>query len=765
MPTSGPAQPDLASTPAAAGRAATFGALLRESHRPGVATPALAWKREHLPLWMVPVFVVGYGLVAELSSQLARADGLSPWFPPVGLSLALVVAFGARAIPLVLVGDMTQLLVRGVGDGVVECFLQGAAQAIFWGATGLLLRERLTVEPALSRLRDVLWFAAATLVGSVVAGFAGVALLTVLHGATWTGYLESVRIYGVGDAIGILTVTPALLILAGLPARAPQAAAALREAVSLGVEFWAMLLATILVPAFAIHSPDDLVPLAPLPMAWVALRLGMPAASFGLLIWSISAVVAFGLDGTEVGLVEISASMLSGGLLAIFAGAVVTERERGRARLAYLALHDEATGLPNRRSIEGSVAAALQRGERNVAVLLVRLTGLPEPGEGGATLEPVLLETADRLRRLTGPESTIARIGSRRFVVLIEGPEALRATALADRLVAGLEPPVVIDGFEYLLGPVVGQADGATGDAGVGSVLDQAALAAQAAVTDGAPAASFAEVAPAVQDEADLCRDLREALERDELTLAFQPIASIDHGTITGAEALLRWTHPERGPVGPAEFIPVAEACGLILPIGRWVLREACRVAATWPFDHDPLTLHVNISPVQLRDEGLIGDVRDALAETGLPPTRLCLELTESGVFDDLDIAATRILALGELDVLVVLDDFGTGHSSLQWLQRLPVTALKIDRSFVDGVDSRPVDLAIVQATLGLAQLLGLETVAEGVETRSQLAILRAQGCTSIQGYLLLPPVPDARFRSWLDSYVPVLEAPGETMF
>lgn len=747
------------------GRAATFGALLRESGRAGAMPSTLAWRREQVPLWVVPGFIVAYGLVAELSAQLARADGLSPWFPPVGLSLALVVAFGARAIPLVLVADMTQLLARGVGDDVVECFAQGAAQAIFWGTTGLLLRERLTVEPALSRLRDVLWFAAATTVGSAIAGFGGVALLTLLHDEAWTGFLESVRIYAIGDAIGILTVTPALLILAGLPARAPQAAAAFREAVGLGWEFWAMLAATIIVPAFAIHGPSDLVPFAPLPMAWVALRLGMPAASFGLLIWSIAAVVAFQLDGTEVGLLEISASMVSGGLLAIFAGAVVTERERGRARLAYLALHDEATGLPNRRSIEESVAAALRRDHRGVAVLLVRLTGLPEPGEGGPALEPVLLEAADRLRRLTGPESTIARIGSRRFVVLIEGPEAEQATVLADRLVEGLEPPVVLDGFEYLLGPVVGLAEGETADHAAGSVVDHAAAAARAAVTEGAPAASFAEVAPAMQDEADLARDLREALDRGELSLAFQPIASIRHGSVAGAEALLRWTHPQRGPIGPAEFIPIAEACGLILPIGRWVLRKACRAAATWPYDHDPLTVHVNISPVQLRDEGLVADVRDALAETGLPPTRLCLELTESGVFDDLDVAAKRILALGELGVRVVLDDFGTGHSSLQWLQRLPVAALKIDRSFVGGVDSRPVDLAIVQATLGLAQLLGLETVAEGVETERQLEVLREQGCTSIQGYLLLPPVAGPRFRSWLDEYIPMTEKPPETMF
>lgn len=711
------------------------------------------------------VFVLAYGVLAELSVGLEAATGVAPWYPPVGLSLALVLACGWRAIPVIFVADSGQLLVR-TGDDLIDCALQGLTQAALWGGTGLLLRPLLTVEPALSRLRDVLWFAAAAIVGSAVAAMVGVELLMALpdDGLYYgSSYWELVRVYFVGDAIGVLTVTPAMLILAGLPRRQAQARAALREAVDLGPEFWAMLLATIAVPAAVVQGPGELLPIAPLPMAWVALRLGMPAASIGLLLWSSSAAVAFAVGDNEIGLRLITASMVSGGLLAVFAGAVVTERERGRARLAYLALHDESTGLPNARSFEQSVAEALQGSDRRVAVLHVRLAGLGSPTEGQLP-EAVLVEAADRLRRLTGPESTIARIGSRRFVVLIEGPESRTAAALARRLVAGLEPPVVIDGFEYLLGPVIGSAD--TDSASEpGPVLDAAARAAGAAEVDGAAALDYADVGPQVEERADLSRELREAIGTEQLTLAFQPIASIRSGAVAGAEALLRWTHPERGPIGPIEFIPVAESCALILPLGRWVLQEACRVAATWPIEHDPLVVHVNISPVQLRDEGLLDDVRHALGDSGLAPSRLCLELTESGLFDDLDIAAKRILDLNDAGVSVVLDDFGTGHSSLQWLQRLPVSALKIDRSFVSGVDTRPVDLAIVQATLGLASLLGLETVAEGVETTEQLAVLREQGCTSIQGYLLQRPVPADEFRNWLDGYEPVVEAPDQTMF
>ncbi|MBJ7470880.1 MAG: EAL domain-containing protein [Solirubrobacteraceae bacterium] len=742
-------------------RASRFGALGRAAWHDSSA-PVLAWKRDRVPPGVWLAFIAGYGVLATLSAELATAKIVSPWYPPVGLSLAIVLACGWRAMPLIFVADTVQLLLRGGNGDLLDCVAQGLTQAVLWGVIGLLLRPRLTVEPALSRLRDVLWFAFATIAGSAVVALAGVALLLTLQADAWTAYWETVRVYFIGDAIGILTVTPALLVLAGMPARAPQAVAALREALALGPEFWAMLAATLLVPAVAIQGSGDLLPIAPLPMAWVALRLGMPAASIGLLLWSLSAVVAFSIGESETGLWLISASMVSGGLLAIFAGAVVTERERGRARLAYLALHDELTGLPNRLSFEQSVAAALKRDDRRVAVLLVRLTGLAT--EAGAVPEPVLLAAADRLRRLTGPESTIARVGGRRFVVLVDGPEASKAGELAERLVAGLEPPVVIDGFEYLLGPVVGTADASVGD-GADAALSRATRAANAAALDGSTAAAYADLAQGVEEEIELAGELRAAIGTPQLSLAFQPIASIRSGSVAGAEALLRWTHPGRGAIGPNEFIPVAEDCGLILPLGRWVLHEACRLAAEWPVQQDPLDIHVNVSPIQLRDEGLIDDVRGALEASGLPPSRLCLELTESGLFDDLDVAAKRILSLNDLGVRVVLDDFGTGHSSLQWLQRLPVTALKIDRSFVSGIDTRPVDLAIVQATLGLAQLLKLDTVAEGVETAEQLAVLREEGCTSIQGYLLLRPMPDEQFLGWLAEYVPVVEATDQTMF
>jgi EAL domain-containing protein (putative c-di-GMP-specific phosphodiesterase class I)/GGDEF domain-containing protein len=439
----------------------------------------------------------------------------------------------------------------------------------------------------------------------------------------------------------------------------------------------------------------------------------------------------------------------------------VTERERGRARLAYLALHDDVTGLPNRLGFTGRVADALRRSDRDdIAVLHVRLQTLTSITAASASeviapeaLDRVLLRATHRLRRLTSPDATIARIGTGRFVVLLDGPDAARVDAIASGIASGLSKPAVVDGREYLFGPVVGSAVGSASE-DPERMLEKAQFAADSAGPQTHNTAAYDEGMRRAADQSrELGEELRRAIDDDGLHLCFQPIVTAAERRPLGAEALARWTHASRGPIGPNEFIPVAEACGLILPLGRWVLQDACRQAAGWPepeAGHDPLVVHVNLSPVQLRDESLAGFVADTLRETRLPAARLCLELTESALFDDLDVAAGRVEELTAMGVSVVLDDFGTGASSLSWLQRLPVSALKIDRSFVSRMDERSVDEAIVSATLGLARAIDLGTVAEGVETEAQFASLRAMGCSSIQGYLICRPIPGDALLKWL---------------
>ncbi len=725
--------------------------------RPGTNGPQPATDSRARVLAMSLVaaaFVLAYGLLAELSDSIAAAGGgAAAWFPPVGLSLAAVLLFGSKAIPLVVLADALQLVARGGGDAF-EIAVFALTQGAIWGGVGLALRRRLAAQPPLSRMADLGWFAFIGVIGgAALAALIGSALLIALRDGVWGDYWDIARRYFAGDAIGVMTVTPALLLLAGWVRRGTPWH---RETSRPARELLLQAVATIIFPIVAVAAFDGvLLPIAPLPVAFVALRTGISGAGIAVAGWSLVAALTFWAVGSDAPLDAVTASLLSGGLLALCIGAVVSERERGRARLAYLALHDELTGLHNKRGFLEELGAVLARDERSdVAILVVRFDRVSAIAElGPRALDSVLLTAADRLRNHTTADATIARLGGRRFVVLLEGPAAAQAEQVAARVLRELERPVEFGGLEQLLSPVVGLARGGQGETPE-LVIDHAARAAHRASTVEGVAFYDEEMRAESRAREDLARDLRHALETDALHLAFQPIIALRSGEVLGAEALLRWTHPGRGPVPPSEFIPVAEECGLILPLGRWVLEQACATAKNWPnVSEEPLVVNVNVSPVQLRDERLQGDVRAVLQRTGLEPHRLCLELTESAVLDDLDVAVASVNELSALGLQVVLDDFGTGHSSLSWLQRLPVSALKIDRSFINGVDTEPVNQAIVGATLGLAKAMHLTTVAEGVETPEQLQVLRTLGCPSVQGYLVCRPVPAAEFHQWLLEY------------
>jgi predicted signal transduction protein with EAL and GGDEF domain len=711
-----------------------------------------AWHRRRLtPVWAA-IFVVGYGLTAELGATFTTVDNVSPWYLPVGLSLGLVLVVGWRAAPVVFVADALQLVARDATT-VPHALIEALAQAVLWAIVGTVLRPMLRADAPLSRLRDAGWFAAiGVLVGPLLVAIVGVGVFVALGETEASDYVDTTATYFVGDAIGILAITPSILVLTGWAPRAKAAWRAVRRAVAgTGWEGWAMLGLTIAIPVFTVTKwGGDLLPLTPLPMAWVALRRGMPTAALATAIWSYAGVAAYASAGSAVTLSEISASLIGGGLFTLFAGAVVTERERGRARFAYLALHDDITGLPNLRRFTERVAEALARDDRrDIAVLLVRL-GILSSTVDPKIYEPLLRRAAHRLRRMTTADATLGRVGSGVFLVLLEGPDAERVDDVAEEIVEELRRPAKFDGREYLLEPSAGTYTAEPGPDGASEVLERVVVAASVAEHETGRTAAFDATLGAEQRyKATLARALRSALEGGQLHLAFQPISRISDRRVLGAEALLRWTHPERGAIGPADFIPVAESAGLILPIGRWVLRAACDSAVSWP--GDDLIVHVNVSPVQLRDEGLTSYVEQTLKETGLPAHRLCLELTESALLEDLDIAAARISELTDLGVGVVLDDFGTGASSLSWLQRLPVSALKVDRSFVQGIEARSVDWAIVGATLGLARAMNLESVGEGVETEDQLEALRALGCTAAQGYLLCRPLPEDQLLAWLE--------------
>jgi diguanylate cyclase (GGDEF)-like protein/PAS domain S-box-containing protein len=431
----------------------------------------------------------------------------------------------------------------------------------------------------------------------------------------------------------------------------------------------------------------------------------------------------------------------------------MTERRASGARLAHQAVHDPLTGLPNRpRFVEllhQALATETPRGR--VAVLFVDLDHFKVVNDslGHAAGDRLLVAVADRLRTAIRPGDTLARFGGDEFTILCAGvPGETSALELAARVAGAVTSPVALAEGEVFVSASVGIAL-STGDLETPETLLRNADAAMHRAKEQGRARSELYDANAHDQTIRNLRtgnDLHRALERGELRMHYQPIISLETGHISGFEALLRWQHPERGLVGPDEFISLAETTGLVVPIGSWALQDACRQAAAWHAQGAPITISVNLSPRQLAEPSLPGTVAAVLRQAQINPDTVWLEITESTLMRDAESAVTTLRALRGLGVHLSVDDFGTGYSSMSYLKRFPVEALKVDRSFVDGLGREPEDTAICTAVISLAHALGLRAVAEGVETPEQLAELRTLGCEMGQGYLFARPAPAERF-------------------
>jgi diguanylate cyclase (GGDEF)-like protein/PAS domain S-box-containing protein len=425
----------------------------------------------------------------------------------------------------------------------------------------------------------------------------------------------------------------------------------------------------------------------------------------------------------------------------------VTERHKAQARVAHMARHDSLTDLPNRmlfreRMSEGLDEVAVAGGA--MAVLCFDLDNFKTVNDrlGHAVGDRLLRWVAAQLKQHAGAHDTVARLGGDEFALIQRGPQPESAERLARRLVEIIGHPPPLESQSIQIGVSVGIALAPDHGLDPDELMKCADLALYRAKARGRGAYQLFE--PGMEEEARarhaLEHDLRNALEANEFHLAFQPQVRLETSELTGFEALLRWTHPTRGMVAPAEFIPVAEETGLIVPIGEWVLRAACATAAAWP----DLAIAVNLSPVQLRSHGLVAMVTSALAEAGLPPQRLELEVTETALLDDSETTIGILHQLRALGVRVSLDDFGVGYSSLSYLRKFPFDRIKIDRSFVGTLGECPESVAIVRTIASLGSVLGVVTTAEGVETEAQLDFVRACGCTAVQGYYFGRPVAAA---------------------
>jgi diguanylate cyclase (GGDEF)-like protein len=451
-----------------------------------------------------------------------------------------------------------------------------------------------------------------------------------------------------------------------------------------------------------------------------------------------------------------------------------TERHNADEQLAFLATHDPLTGLPNRTLILDRVEQMLarsRRGQTPVAALFVDLDNFKSINDtlGHAAGDELLRAVAARLDGVVRATDAFGRLGGDEFVVVTEelsleaGPELI-----AERLLEALKPPFKLGADEQTRVSVTASIGISSGEhTSAEELLRDADIAMYRAKWDGKNRHVVFETGMQgmVQNRMELEMDLREALEKDEFFLVYQPTLDLHDMTPNGVEALIRWRHPVRGVVQPDDFIPLLEETGMIVEVGRWVLREACAQGAAWREAAYPIGIAVNVSGRQLDSDQVIADIEAALSDSGLQPAALTIEITETTLMRNIEETARRLTEIKALGVRIAIDDFGTGYSSLAHLQRFPVDALKIDRSFILGLKHNQEGETLIHTLVQLGKALSIETFAEGIEQDDELSLLRGEDCDSGQGFLFARPLDvaatEAFLQSWKDNITPVpVQAP-----
>jgi diguanylate cyclase len=466
--------------------------------------------------------------------------------------------------------------------------------------------------------------------------------------------------------------------------------------------------------------------------------------------WTALLIIVFGLAVLSIALITSVLDSRMESRTAVLA----TSLAKANRELQFLAMHDSLTKLPNRAMLVERLNHEIQNAKRDksrFSVLFLDLDGFKEVNDafGHPIGDLLLVEVGTRIRSCIRSHDTLARMGGDEFVLLSNAVEPADAATLADKLVAAIRTPFVIDGNELRITGSIGITVYSGKESDQDELLKNADAAMHQAKASGRNCYCFFETSmnEDAHEHLQIIYDLRLAQSRQELALHYQPKFDALQGNVIGAEALLRWNHPTRGSIPPGQFIPLAEKSGLIVPLGMWVLDEACRQMSEWhAAGHRDWTISVNISAVQFTHLGLVNMVRGALERHALEPRCLTLEITESTAMRDADAGMVILQQLHEMGVRISIDDFGTGYSSLLYLKRLPVTELKIDRGFVRDLPQDAEDSAIVGAIVALGRTLNLSIVAEGVETWDQREFLTRLGCNVLQGFLLGRPMPAEHF-------------------
>jgi len=456
-------------------------------------------------------------------------------------------------------------------------------------------------------------------------------------------------------------------------------------------------------------------------------------------------------------------------------GRDVTERKIAEEKIQYLAFYDPLTQLPNRQLLMERLQDVLAAGGREGALMFIDLDNFKVLNDtlGHQKGDVLLQQAARRLRSCVAKGDVVARLGGDEFVILLENREdkpidpAEAAKAVSRRVLSALGEPYVLPGYLHHSTCSIGVTLFGKGPGSLNELLKQADLAMYEAKSAGRNTVRFFDPGMQVVASANaaLAADLRQAWREKTLQIEYQPQVG-EGGRMTGVEALLRWDHPQRGPVAPSGFIPAAEETGLIIPIGRWVLETACAQLAQWARrpDRSHLSIAVNVSVRQFRHPDFVDELTTVIVRSGIEPRKLKLELTESLLADGIEVTVAKMGSLKDMGVTLSLDDFGIGYSALSYLKRLPLDQLKIDREFVKDILTDANDAAIARTIIGLAQSLGLDVIAEGVETEAQRAYLARQGCQQYQGYLFCQPLPIERLEQFMDELAAATPEPSATV-
>ena len=674
------------------------------------------------------------------------APGITPWFPAVGFTLALLVGFGPRWLPLAFVAE----LISGVAIYKIDATFTTAQvllnTAIITGtyaAAAVVLRNWLRIDTSLRDFRSLFWLLViGVIVFPLITAFGGVGMRVWAGATSGATYLDDVRTWWVGDAIGIVSVTPVVLTIgaAVINHLQPHLGALVRRREAVAQAALVLGLPYVL---YALQGDEhQLLFLSFLPVIWVAVTRGFLVTSVAVLYTNAASTAAANWQNSHsIDLTDIQAFMLTLAVMSLGVAAATRELRRSRAALAHRATHDELTKLPNRGAFFQRLCEVIDRSDE-VAVVFFDVDRLRIVGDslGLEVMDRLLAEIGERVERAVGEGCMVSRYGGDEFAVLIHGADAgSRGQDAAGRIVTVLKNPFQMAEHELHAPASVGIAISRSGSEDAGTVLRHADLARAAAKRRGEPCVTYdEELGARVRERFTLERDLQAALDRAEIDVVFQPIYALPGREIVYAEALARWTHRSRGAVSPGVFIPLAEETGVIRDLGRFVVEIACQRAAGWR----STVVSVNVSLSQLGDESLIHDVTRALDRSGLPPSRLALEITETMALHDPEQTVTFLHRLRALGVELWIDDFGAGYSSFGHLHRLPVSLVKIDRMFTEQLGLGSSGESVISSVVGLARAMDLRVIAEGVETEEQLNHLDRLGVDAVQGFGLSGPLP-----------------------